>query len=155
MIYLIVAHDDKGGIGRDGSIPWKSPVDMKHFKQITSTPGKTNALIMGSVTCDGLIMSRFGGNREIIRVGKKGYPSVKSAIESCNADKIFICGGQRVYEEALSLGMNMTIYESHIAGDYHCDRFISIPQCTAECVIHSDDMLEIKMKLLLFNDHEA
>lgn len=36
MMDLIVAVDAAGGIGKNGTIPWKLRKDMKHFKQKTS-----------------------------------------------------------------------------------------------------------------------
>ena len=59
---VIVACDENGGIGKDGSIPWKAPEDMKRFKTLTSPaatkPGvpatAATAVIMGRKTYDSL-----------------------------------------------------------------------------------------------------
>ena len=47
---LVVAASRKLGIGLKGSLPWKLPPDMAHFKNITTNTdgeGARNAVIMG------------------------------------------------------------------------------------------------------------
>merc|ERR1711972_1237626 len=55
-ISVIVATTQKGGIGKDGTIPWKLPEDMGHFKKVTTAAphGKINAVIMGRKTWDSI-----------------------------------------------------------------------------------------------------
>lgn len=49
-VCLIVAHTESGLIGKDGGLPWKCSVDMKHFKDTTANypviVGPTTALSM-------------------------------------------------------------------------------------------------------------
>lgn len=105
---------------------------------------------MGSVTYGTLVKNRFGANRRIMMVGKEGYSSVRGAINDCGEmGKIFICGGQRVYEEALSMDTDVTIYSSHIRGDYGCDRFVSLPGGGE--IIYEDEDMTIKMNILRYN----
>ena len=51
-INLIVAKDLDNGIGKNNSIPWNYPDDMKHFTQTTQSceNGNINAIIMGRRT---------------------------------------------------------------------------------------------------------
>lgn len=52
-VNLVVAATEKGGIGKDGTLPWNLPADMAFFKQITMQtvdPTKKNAVIMGRKT---------------------------------------------------------------------------------------------------------
>jgi dihydrofolate reductase len=53
---IIVAMTMEGGIGKDGSIPWKIPGDMQFFKRETqlAPKGKSNVVIMGKNTWDSL-----------------------------------------------------------------------------------------------------
>ena len=52
---LIVAYCDKNGIGCNNDIPWKIVDDLKHFKTITTTHGKTNNIvIMGRNTWESI-----------------------------------------------------------------------------------------------------
>ena len=39
-IKVIVAVDSKYGIGKNNSIPWNIPSDLKYFKEITSSSKK-------------------------------------------------------------------------------------------------------------------
>ena len=47
---IIVAMDEKSGIGKNGKIPWHIPEDLKHFKQITSS----HPVIMGRKTFESI-----------------------------------------------------------------------------------------------------
>lgn len=47
---LIVAMDDRGGIGRNGNLPWDLPAEMARFTKLTTLTtnrGNKNAVIMG------------------------------------------------------------------------------------------------------------
>ena len=46
---LIVATDNRGGIAKDGQIPWKSKKDMRFFKNVTTGNGK-DIIDLSSVT---------------------------------------------------------------------------------------------------------
>lgn len=49
-INIIVAMDSRGGIGKNGKLPWKLPKDMAYFHKLTTTtvdPKKINAVLMG------------------------------------------------------------------------------------------------------------
>ena len=50
---VIVACDQRRGIGKDCSLPWKLPGELAHFCELTTAtelPGKINAVIMGRKT---------------------------------------------------------------------------------------------------------
>merc|ERR1719421_691737 len=55
-ISVIVATTQKGGIGKDGTLPWKLPEDMAHFKKVTTAApeGKMNAVVMGRKTWESI-----------------------------------------------------------------------------------------------------
>src|SRR3712207_2584057 len=49
-IILVVARADNGVIGRNGTLPWHIPADLRHFKEVTmGTP-----MIMGRKTFESL-----------------------------------------------------------------------------------------------------
>ena len=52
-IAMIVAMDESGFIGKDGSLPWRMSSDLKRFKDLTSGDG-FNAVVMGRKTWDSL-----------------------------------------------------------------------------------------------------
>ena len=45
-INFIVACDNKGGIGKEGKLPWQISEDMKYFQSITNG----NIVVMGKTT---------------------------------------------------------------------------------------------------------
>ena len=52
-ILMIVAMDEQGNIGNNGSLPWKLSADMSRFRILTIADG-FNAVIMGRKTWDSL-----------------------------------------------------------------------------------------------------
>eukprot|EP01025_Chloroclados_australasicus_P040767 TRINITY_DN4276_c0_g1_i1.p1 TRINITY_DN4276_c0_g1~~TRINITY_DN4276_c0_g1_i1.p1 ORF type:complete len:572 (-),score=34.43 TRINITY_DN4276_c0_g1_i1:540-2234(-) len=78
-LQLVVAVDDKFGIGKDGKLPWSVSEDLQYFKDLTSSAeqvGKQNAVIMGRKTYDSIpekfrplknrlnvVLSRSAGNK--------------------------------------------------------------------------------------------
>ena len=55
--HIILAVDEKLGLGKDNDLAWKISTDMKHFKNITSDTedlAKHNALIMWRKTWESI-----------------------------------------------------------------------------------------------------
>ena len=50
---MIVAIDEKNGIGKKGTIPWYIPEDLKYFSRLTKGNGN-NAVIMGRKTYESI-----------------------------------------------------------------------------------------------------
>jgi len=144
-ISLIVATTSKGGIGKDGTLPWKLPEDMAHFKKVTmSAPsGKMNAVVMGRKTWES-IPEKFrplAGRVNVVLSRKVAEPhfaspypadvltasSVEDALkqlgEQDNVSEIFAIGGESVYKDALSLPACGRIFMTRIAKDIECDTF--------------------------------
>ena len=55
-ISVVVAATRKGGIGKDGGLPWRIPADMAFFKQVTlaAAEGRRNAVVMGRKTWESI-----------------------------------------------------------------------------------------------------
>jgi dihydrofolate reductase len=108
-------------IGRDNRIPWHLPEDFKWFKRVTTG----QVVVMGRKTFESL--GRALPNRETIVVSSRGTPfsgarTVRSlgAIDlSLESREIFICGGARLYEEALPLcsDLYLTLVKRQLEGD--------------------------------------
>jgi dihydrofolate reductase / thymidylate synthase len=140
---LIVAIDKNGGISKNGVIPWKIKEDMNFFIDVTKRQyikGLPNVLIMGKNTW--LSCRDTLKNRIIIVVSStvnvKKYNDtyifnkLSDALDEANVmynkylvGHIFICGGSKIYEEAMNYEIN-TIYLSTIDYDYNCDNCINI-----------------------------
>ena len=133
---IVVATDSKGGIGRDGKLPWPTlKGDMKFFRELTTASdqkGVENAVIMGRKTWDSLpkrfqplpdrinlFLSRDKDRRCFFRA-----PSLEWAlrIRECS-NRCFVIGGASVYTEALKHPDLNRIYRTEVDGDFDCDTF--------------------------------
>lgn len=105
----IVCMNPSNGIGYQNEIPWKSKIDMKHFKDITTGNGK-NAVVMGFNTFKSIGYRPLSNRKNIVITSRssemeKLYTGVtfESKIENvfhlttkCN--DVFVIGGQSIYE---------------------------------------------------------
>jgi dihydrofolate reductase/thymidylate synthase len=146
---IIVAATPKGGIGKDGALPWRLPEDMAHFKRVTcavSEDGpakKSNAVIMGRKTWESIpekfrpLPGRINvvlTTADVSAADSCPYPaevivasSVAGALKSLegrdDVEECFVIGGQRAYEEALKMEACERIYMTRVAKDLECDAF--------------------------------
>ena len=135
---IIVAVDSEGGIGKNNSLPWHLPADLKYFRQITT--GHT--VIMGRKTYDS--MGKALPNRRNIVISRQeglDYPdveivhSLESAISLCKPEEeVFIIGGAEIFRQALPL--TNKLYITEIAHNFKADTFL--PE------INKKEWLEVK-----------
>jgi dihydrofolate reductase len=114
MVAMILAHDLRYGIGKDGKLPWRVKEDLKHFKQCTL--GKD--LIVGRKTAEGLPPLK---GRNIYVVSRSGL-SVEEALSK--SENPIIIGGAEIYHYCLDNGLVDEIISTQINGEYDCDIFI-------------------------------
>lgn len=115
MITLIVARAHDGAIGRDGTIPWVLPEDLRFFQR--ETVG--GALIMGRNTWKSLPVKPLTKRLNIVvssnpDVADIVVPDVQSAIQAAlNAgyQRIYGIGGARIYAELLPIAHRLLISE--------------------------------------------
>lgn len=144
-INLIVAIDEKNGIGKNNLLPWHLPADLKHFKTITTG----HPIIMGRKTFDS-IGKALPNRRNIVisRNSKLLIPEVEvcsslnSAIELCKEEKnVFVIGGAQIFEQALPLAD--VLYLTIIHEDFDSDVFfpgISLNEwIEEEKILHEPD----------------
>lgn len=116
-------------IGRDNTLPWQLPEDLKHFK--ATTLGKP--VIMGRKTWESLGRP-LPGRRNIVISRNTGYlptggelaPSLQTAITmAAEADEIFVIGGADIYRQALPLAQRLYLTEIalDVVGDAHFPEF--------------------------------
>lgn len=125
---LIAAADDKFGIGKDNSLPWRIKEDLKYFKE--KTVG--HAVIMGKKT----LLSLPGGRPLPDRVNVvlthdkdfkcEGITTVLSIDElfllDIDFDSAFVIGGGSVYKQLLPYCK--TAYITRVKGDWQADTFM-------------------------------
>lgn len=106
---LVLATDEKGGIGKNGKLPWERiSEDMKRFHNITSTmsdqdlkDGKKNVVIMGRKTFDSLdkCARPLKGRINVVVTSNSAEKIDNCQDGSCLQDIYFVSS----YEEALTL----------------------------------------------------
>ena len=136
MFKAIMAVDDKGGISRDGSMPWpKNSSDLKWFKKNT-----LNAIvIMGRATWEDPFMPSPLVNRLNILVtnqNKNKYPgadeyisgniidAVVNLAQKYNNKDFYIIGGSEILNQLFELVEEF--YLTRIYGDFECDKKIDL-----------------------------
>ena len=118
MITLIVARDEDGAIGRDGTIPWDIPEDLKSFQRETLG----GALIMGRNTWSSLPVKPLPRRLNVVVSSQPDaantvVSSVAAAIQLAldqGYDRIYGIGGARIYEEMILLSNRLLITEVEI-----------------------------------------
>lgn len=125
QLQLIVAHARNKTIGKDGTMPWYLPEDLKHFKR--TTLGKP--VIMGRKTWESLPKA-LPGRTNIVITGRADYvaegASVVHSIDEAlklveNEPVAFIIGGAQLYRQTMPLVE--VAYITHINADFDGDAF--------------------------------
>ena len=109
IISLIVAMDEKRGIGIDGGLPWHLPADLMNFKSLTMG----HHIIMGRKTYES-IGRPLPGRTMIVVTRNPVYQaegclivhSLEGAIEKAlesEEEEAFIIGGGEIFTEAIEL----------------------------------------------------
>lgn len=135
---LIFAIDSEYGFSKAGTIPWKCPEDMAHFKMITSNPSNNSSknanIVMGKKTFQSI--GRELPNRRNI-VMSSNFDIDNPLPNQCqNFEELFqllgdefawVIGGISLFEQ-LIVGYSSLIKKGFITivnGDYKCDQLIS------------------------------
>ena len=128
-VTLVVAVADNGVIGRDGTLPWRLPDDLKRFKQ--TTLGKP--VLMGRKTWDS-IGRPLPGRRNIILSTRPGFtaagadvfPTLDAALHACAGEpEVMVIGGAEIYRVALPLATRIHLTRVHAAPEG--DTFLELP----------------------------
>ena len=123
IISFVAAMGRNKAIGKDNSLPWKLPADMKHFKDLT----KGKPVIMGRKTYES-IGKPLPNRKNIILTRDKNYKSkqcivVHSVEEALSAagssEEAMVIGGSQVYHKFLprTNKMYLTIIGADFEGD--------------------------------------
>ena len=124
-IIIIVAMSKNNVIGKNNALPWKIKADMQRFKKLTSGW----PCIMGRKTWESLSKKPLPDRLNIIIsktllndsvVGASVFSTLPKALEHCkNFQKVFICGGSSIYNEALPLAdiIELTLINQQFDGD--------------------------------------
>ena len=142
MINIILACDNKFGIGKDNALPWNFSEDMKYFKRLTEFSddfSKKSCVIMGRKTWES-IPNNYLKNRVNIVVSRNKdikenekiifFNSLIFAINYSkeNFNNIWIIGGSEIYNQSFNYYLVDNIYLTKIDNDFDCDTFIELPK---------------------------
>ena len=127
-IILIAAVAENRVIGKDNAMPWNIKGNLAHFKEMTMG----YPCVMGRKTWESLPKKPLPGRLNII-ISKtmkqenisqeiKFFNSLSTAIEFYkDYKKIFICGGESIYKQAMPFATNIDLTLIH--GSYDGDTF--------------------------------
>lgn len=123
---MIAAMAENRVIGRQQTIPWHIPDELRHFKEVTWG----HPLIMGRKTFDS-IGRPLPGRRNIVVTRNPAFaasgceiaPSLEAALALCaDSDKVFVIGGEQLFVQALP--QTDTIILTTIARQVEGDTFL-------------------------------
>lgn len=130
MISIIVAVDDRLGIGAKNRMLWHLRKDFAHFKKITMG----HPIIMGRKTHES-IGRELPGRTNIVVTRDQNYStpgcniahSLKEAIELAKTQpgggEIFIIGGGEIFRQALEQNLVDKLYLTKVKGDFNAEIF--------------------------------
>lgn len=131
-ITIVVARAVNGAIGKDGTLPWHLPADLRHFKAVT---GGT-AMVMGRRTFDSL-PGLLPGRRHIVLTrdpdwsagGAEVAHDVEGALALAGGEPLSVIGGAEIIAlfEPLADAIELTEVHAEVAGD----TFLSAPSPSA------------------------
>lgn len=123
-VSMIAAIGKNRGIGKEGSLLWRIPDDLKRFKTLTDG----HSVIMGRTTFES-IGKPLPNRRNIVLSSNEGLSidgvtvvhSPEEALKEAGDGEVFVIGGARVYE--LFLPQAHTLYLTLIDDEKDADTF--------------------------------
>ncbi len=118
---LILATDYRGGIGKNGGLPWHIPCDLQNFKALTVH----NVVVMGRHTWNSLPVRPLPHRTNIV-VSQGTIDDVLLQRTLDPHKEWFVIGGSRLYSWFLERPeFIQRIYWTQLDEDYNCDTFLS------------------------------
>lgn len=123
IVSLIVAVDERGGIGKHNQLPWHLPSDLKRFKKLTTG----HSIVMGRKTYEtigkplpGRTMIVVSHKKEVSLIGCLTVNSLQAAIKLAQAnfeDELFIIGGGEIFRQAIDSADRIYLTTVHTDAD--------------------------------------
>lgn len=132
MINIIAAMAKNRVIGANGKIPWDIPEDKKYFSRLTQgsvvimgrrtfeeigfpLPNRYNIIVSKTLKTDKKDLACADSLEQALSMAKKCTDQQKRNVE------IFLCGGERIYNEGLKKARR--IYLTELENEYNGDAF--------------------------------
>ncbi len=127
MVSLLVAMDERRGIGKQGGLPWRLSSDLKRFRELTMG----HHIVVGRKTFES-IGKPLAGRQMIIVTRDPDYHiagcftvhSIAEALELARQHgetELFICGGAEIY--ARTMEQAERLYLTRVHADCDADTF--------------------------------
>ncbi|MEO6199045.1 MAG: dihydrofolate reductase [Sphingomicrobium sp.] len=121
-IIIVVARARNGTIGKDNTLPWHLPADLKHFKALTMG----SAMVMGRKTFDSL-PGLLPGRRHIVLTRDRNWSAPGAevvhdedkAVEAAGDGAVSVIGGAEIF--ALFLPHASRIELTEVLADFDGD----------------------------------
>lgn len=131
MLSLIVAVTEQGVIGKDGTLIWRIPSDLKYFKE--KTMGKR--MIMGRKTFESL-PGMLPGRKHVVLTKNKDY-EVPQGVElihdfkevekyQLSDEEVFIIGGGEIFRHFLPACQRL--YITWVGRDFQGDTYFPVEE---------------------------
>ncbi|HEY1110232.1 MAG TPA: dihydrofolate reductase [Opitutaceae bacterium] len=141
LLHLIVACSENRVIGRDGKLPWRIPEDWEHFQRETAGQvcilGRICYVTWKAARADGRRPIVITRDRSLAQPGVEVVASLPEAIALADtlANDVYICGGQRIYEETFALAaaqrrplrLDLTLVHAQVDGDTYFPEWRHLP----------------------------
>jgi dihydrofolate reductase len=123
-VSLVVAMAANRVIGRDGTLPWRLPADLKNFKRITLN----KAIVMGRKTWESLPARPLPDRNNIILTRRVDFRANGGTVvrgldeafdHASGSDEVMVIGGEEIYRLALSRADR--IYLTEVLGSFDGD----------------------------------
>lgn len=115
-LQLIVACAENRVIGRGGRLPWRIPEDTAWFEGATAGGvcilGRTSFEGWPGASREGRLPVVVTSHPQRLPAGTRSAPSFPAALADAEAlgRPVWICGGERIYAEALALDRPLSLY---------------------------------------------
>jgi dihydrofolate reductase len=129
LVTIVVARARNGVIGRDGTLPWRIPADLKRFKALTMG----SVMVMGRKTFESL-PGLLPGRRHVVITrdrhwsapGAEVAHSLEEAMELAGSTPVSVIGGAEIF--ALLLPAADRIELTEILADVEGDTIMPDPR---------------------------
>ncbi len=127
-VKAIAAIGNQNQLALGNNLPWRFPEDIEMFQDKI----RDKVVIMGRLTYEAIPQRTLSQCQDIIVITSLDLEDVEVAedlpeaigmAEEMEADEVWICGGERVYKEALGDDLIHELHLSHIPYDGEADRF--------------------------------